>query len=224
MSILWGRTVLPVVMLAIGACTFAGLSTFQSIYAETRGLSPNVFFLTFTVTTVTLRFSVAGMIGKLPLGRLALTLFVTTLIGIGLLVLNPGSELLYVVATVLFAIGYGLTYSTLNAMVVNLAGERGLSISTASQVFTLAYFRGFVRIPVSRWHINCCLWHRRCHARDGGSGRSQHRNRQSDIVEGGVGDRRPSIMISVSLPTCPPNQRKCVYASAGSHRYRHRTL
>ncbi len=135
---------LPVVMLAIGACTFAGLSTFQSIYAETRGLSPNVFFLTFTVTTVTLRFSVAGMIGKLPLGRLALTLFVTTLIGIGLLVLNPGSELLYVVATVLFAIGYGLTYSTLNAMVVNLAGERGLSISTASQVFTLAYFRGFV--------------------------------------------------------------------------------
>ncbi|AYG70665.1 MFS transporter (plasmid) [Rhizobium sp. CCGE531] len=147
LSILRGKTVLPVIMMGIGACIFAGLSTFQSIYAASRGLSPNVFFLTFTVTTVALRFSLASMIGKLPLARLALALFVTTLIGIGLLVLNSGSALLYVFASVLFAVGYGLTYSTLNAMVVNLASERGLSISVASQVFALAYFVGSFGFP-----------------------------------------------------------------------------
>lgn len=147
LSILRAKTVLPVIMMSLAACTFAGLSTFQSLYAGSRGLTPDIFFLTFTVTTVALRFSVASMIGKLPLERLALALFVTTLIGIGFLVVNAGSPVLYVLATVFFATGYGLTYSTLNAMVVNLAGERGLSIPVASQVFTLGHFVGAFGFP-----------------------------------------------------------------------------
>lgn len=147
LSILRAKTVVPVIMMGIAACTFAGLSTFQSFYAGSRGLTPDIFFLTFTVTTVALRFSVASMIGKLPLGHLALTLFVATFLGIGLLVINTGNTILYVSATVLFATGYGLTYSTLNAMVVNLAGERGLSIPVASQVFTLGYFVGSFGFP-----------------------------------------------------------------------------
>src|SRR5207249_4336538 len=103
-------------MMGLAACTFAGLSTFQSLYAQSRGLSADAFFLTFTVTTVALRFSVASLIGKLSLGRLALALFVVTLLGIALLTFNTGSLGLYVAATILFATGYGLTYSTLNAM------------------------------------------------------------------------------------------------------------
>ncbi|MDX8442333.1 hypothetical protein [Mesorhizobium australafricanum] len=54
---------------------------------------------------------------------------------------------LYIAATILFATGYGLTYSTLNAMVVNLAGERDLSAPVASQVFTLGYFVGLFGFP-----------------------------------------------------------------------------
>lgn len=147
LSILRARTVAPVLMMGIAACTFAGLSTFQSLYADSRGLTPDIFFLTFTATTVALRFSVASLIGRLPLGRLAVALFVATLLGIGLLLANAGSSILYIFATVLFATGYGLTYSTLNAMVVNLAGERGLSIPVASQVFTLGYFVGSFGFP-----------------------------------------------------------------------------
>ncbi|MDQ0396343.1 MFS transporter [Labrys monachus] len=147
LSILRARTVAPVIMIGIAACTFAGLSTFQSLYAGSRGLAPDIFFLTFTVTTVALRFSVASMIGRIPLGRLGLALFIATLLGIGLLLINAGSSILYVVATILFATGYGLTYSTLNAMVVNLAGECGLSVPVASQVFTLGYFIGLFGFP-----------------------------------------------------------------------------
>jgi hypothetical protein len=147
LSILRAKTVLPVVTMAIAACTFAGLSTFQSLYAQSRNLAPDVFFLTFTITTVALRFSVASLIGKLPLGRLAVMLFVVTLGGIGLLALNGGNVTLYIFATILFATGYGLTYSTLNAMVVNLAGERNLSVPVASQVFTLGYFVGLFGFP-----------------------------------------------------------------------------
>ncbi len=99
------------------------------------------------MTTVALRFTVASTIGKLPLGRLVLALFVATLLGIGLLLANTGYSLVYIPATVLFATGYGLTYSNLNAMIVNLAGERGLSIPVASQVFTLGYFIGSFGFP-----------------------------------------------------------------------------
>ena len=152
-SILRTRTAMPILMMGIAACTFAGLSTFQSIYAQSRGLSPDAFFLTFTVTTVALRFSVASLIGKLPLSRLAMTLFVVTLLGILLLAVNTGSSLLYIGATILFATGYGLTYSTLNAMAVNLAEERSLSVPVASQVFTLGYFVGLFGFPYVAGHL-----------------------------------------------------------------------
>lgn len=146
-SIARARTVLPAIMIGLSACVFSGLSTFQTLYAESRGLNSGTFFLTFTVTTVALRFSVASQIGKLPLGKLVLTLFALTLAGLVLLEVNEKSTVLYIAATVLFAIGYGLTYSTLNAMIVNLADERGLSIPVASQVFTIGYFIGAFGFP-----------------------------------------------------------------------------
>lgn len=145
--VLRSKTVMPVVLMGLCACTFAGLSTFQSLYAQSRGLSPDVFFIAFTVTTVVLRFTVASWIGRLPLARLALALFVLTLCGIALLMLNAGSAVLYGIAAILFATGYGLTYSTLNAMAVNLAQALGLPVAVASQVFTLGYFAGAFGFP-----------------------------------------------------------------------------
>ncbi|WP_167316033.1 hypothetical protein [Burkholderia lata] len=64
-----------------------------------------------------------------------------------LFVSNPGSEILYVIGSFIFAIGYGLSYSTLNGMAVNLASEKGLSASASSQVFTIAYFTGLFGFP-----------------------------------------------------------------------------
>lgn len=146
-GIVGARTVFPVIMIGLSACVFSGLSTFQTLYAESRDLSSGTFFLTFTVTTVALRFSIASHIGKLPLGKLVFTMFALTLSALVLLAVNEKSMTLYIMATLLFAIGYGLTYSTLNAMIVNLADERGLSIPVASQVFTIGYFIGAFGFP-----------------------------------------------------------------------------
>ncbi len=145
--VLRSRTAMPVVLMGVCACAFAGLSTFQSLYAQSRGLAPDIFFATFTITTVALRFTVAPWIGRLPLGRLALALFVLTLCGIALLMLNRGSALLYGMAAMVFATGYGLTYSTLNAMAVNFAEALGVPVAAASQVFTLGYFAGAFGFP-----------------------------------------------------------------------------
>ncbi len=141
-------TALPIAMIAISACMFAGLSTYQSAYSASRHLNSDLFFLVFTATSVVLRFSVAHLMARLPLQRLALTLILLTAASLLLFLLNDGSISLHIAATVLFAAGYGLSYSTLNTIAVNLAGEHGLSVPTASQIFTLAYFLGLFGFPI----------------------------------------------------------------------------
>jgi len=146
-SILRDVTWMPIVMIGLAACAFSALSTFQTAYAESRHLSPDLFFVTFTLTTVVARFTLAPTISRLPVRRLAFALFSATLSALALFLFNRGSEILYVISTIIFAIGYGLSYSTLNGMAVNLAGERALSAPATSQVFTIAYFTGVFGFP-----------------------------------------------------------------------------
>ncbi|WP_176046554.1 MFS transporter [Burkholderia sp. BCC1644] len=146
-EILRNVTRLPIIMIALAACVFSALSNFQATYAESRHLSPDLFFVTFTLTTVACRFTLAKTISRLPVRKLALALFSATLLALVLFVSNRGNETLYVIGSIIFAIGYGLSYSTLNGMAVNLASERGLSASASSQVFTIAYFIGLFGFP-----------------------------------------------------------------------------
>ncbi|WP_035664660.1 MFS transporter [Bradyrhizobium sp. Ec3.3] len=146
-ALLRHATAAPILMIAVAACIFSGLSTYQSAYAASRDLNPDLFFLVFTITSVALRFSVAHTLNRVPVHRLALTLFIATGASLTLLFVNSGDELLYILAAAIFATGYGLSYSTLNGMAVNLAGERGLSVPVTSQIFTLAYFLGLFGFP-----------------------------------------------------------------------------
>ena len=146
-SIISNSTVLPAMMISLLACIFAGLATFQSLYAEPLGLTPVTFFLTFTLVTVILRFGVASKIAKLPIYKLAIGLILITMVSLGLFVINQGSVHLYVLASATFAVGYGLSYSTLNVIAVNIAEAKGLSIAASSQIFTLFYFVGIFGFP-----------------------------------------------------------------------------
>ncbi|WP_083632614.1 MFS transporter [Bradyrhizobium sp. NAS96.2] len=137
----------PIIMIGIGACVFAGLSTFQTLYAASRGQSADTFFLVFTLTVVFLRFAVAPIIGKYQLERVAAFLIVCTMAGLLLLFMNAGSAEFYILGTTMFALGYGLSYSTLNGMLVFIAGEDERSLAVASQVFTLSYFVGLFGFP-----------------------------------------------------------------------------
>ncbi|MCP3392204.1 MFS transporter [Bradyrhizobium sp. CCGB12] len=137
----------PIMMIGIGACVFAGLSTFQSLYATSRALSPDTFFLAFTVTAVLFRFAVAPIIGRFRLERVAALLFACTIAGLVILFVNVGSTTIYILGTAFFALGYGLSYSTLNSMVLHIAGNDEASFAIYSQVFTLSYFIGLFGFP-----------------------------------------------------------------------------
>ncbi|MGY3591636.1 MFS family permease [Bradyrhizobium sp. USDA 4341] len=141
------KTRYPIVMIGIGACVFSGLSTFQTLYASSRGQSADTFFLVFTLTAVFLRFAVAFVIGKVRLEWVAAFLIVCTIAGLFLLLMNAGSAEIYILGTAIFALGYGLSYSTLNGMVVLIASTDGTSLAVASQVFTLSYFVGLFGFP-----------------------------------------------------------------------------
>lgn len=145
--ILSQQTALPAIIIALLACVFSSLATFQTLYATPRGLDGSIFFMTFTVATVLLRFSVASLISKLPIYTLAIALIMIVMLSLGLLTFNAGSFALYVLASAIFAVGYGLSYSTLNAIAVNLAETKGLSVSASSQIFTLFYFIGIFGFP-----------------------------------------------------------------------------
>ena len=140
-------TLSPVMMILLLACIFSGLATFQSLYADTRGFDSATFFIVFTFVTVVLRFGVASQLVKLPIYNLAIGLIILIVLSLMLLLFNKTNPILYIVSSVIFAIGYGLSYSTLNAIVVNTAEEHNLSTSSASQVFTLCYFVGIFGFP-----------------------------------------------------------------------------
>ena len=140
-------TLYPVMMILLLACIFSGLATFQSLYADTRGFDSSTFFIVFTFVTVVLRFGVASQLVKLPIYNLAIGLIILIVLSLMLLLFNKTNPILYIVSSVIFAIGYGLSYSTLNAIVVNTAEEHSLSTSSASQIFTLCYFVGIFGFP-----------------------------------------------------------------------------
>ncbi|MEX3901511.1 MULTISPECIES: MFS transporter [Paraburkholderia] len=146
-SVLCSTTRMPIAMIGLAACAFAGLSTYQTAYAESRHLPAELFFLTFTLTTVVCRFTLAPAISRLPVRKLAFALFIATLAALALFICNRSSSIVYVISACVFAIGYGLTYSTLNSMAVNLAGDAELSVPVTSQVFTIAYFAGVFGFP-----------------------------------------------------------------------------
>lgn len=138
---------LPIILIGLAACTFAALATFQSIYATERGLAFGHFFLVFTVVTVSLRFALAAQLARLPAERLAMRLLVLLVAALVLFWFNRGSGPVYLMASALFAAGYGLSYSTLNALAVNRAEAGGAAPAVASQVFTIVYFLGLFGFP-----------------------------------------------------------------------------
>ncbi|MGY3491242.1 MFS family permease [Bradyrhizobium sp. USDA 4502] len=81
MEIFRSSTRYPIIMIGVGGCVFAGLFTFQTLYAASRAQSADTFFLVFTLTAVFMRFAVAPIIGKVRIERAVAVLFMCTIGG-----------------------------------------------------------------------------------------------------------------------------------------------
>ena len=118
-AIFRSRAVLPVTMVFLGASVFAGVSNFQTVYADARGLDYAAFFLIYTVTVVICRIALARFKGGAnPYLTIAALQYVMA--GSVLLFIFSGSnEPAYWLVAVLFGVGYGASYPILVAMAAN---------------------------------------------------------------------------------------------------------
>jgi MFS family permease len=132
-------------MVWLGASVFAAVANFQTVYAGLRGLDYSWYFLAYTITVVICRMVLAEFIGGwAPYGVIAALLAVMTASILLLLVLGYSSAL-YVLAAVLFGIGYGVSYPIVKAMGANDATPE--IMSQTLQIFGVAYFIGVFGFP-----------------------------------------------------------------------------
>ena len=144
-KVLRTRAALPTAMIAIGGGIFGCLTSFQAPISEMIGVDYALFFAVFVVTVVGARLGLAGHIGRQPPYPAAFTLLGIMVAALLSWVLLPQAPLVYGATTVLFAVGYGLTYSVLNGIVANI--EQQDLAPAALLVFPLAYFLGLYGAP-----------------------------------------------------------------------------
>ncbi len=144
-KVLKTRAALPNIMIAIGGGIFGCLTSFQAPISEAIGVDYALFFAVFVVTVVVARLSLAAQIGLQPPYPTVFALLGMMVAALLSWVLVPQSPLVYGATTVLFAVGYGLTYSVLNGLVANI--EQQDLASPALLVFPLAYFLGLYGAP-----------------------------------------------------------------------------
>ena len=150
--VLKSRALVPVIMVCLGASVFAGMTNFQTVFAEARGLDYAAYFLAYTVTVIVFRVILSRFKGgNSPYKTIAVLQYimcgsVILFMGIG------GNQTLYVVVAVLFGIGYGVSYPILVAMAANDAGED--LVPQTLQLFALTYFIGVFGFPlIAGWMI-----------------------------------------------------------------------
>jgi MFS family permease len=151
-SIMKSTAWMPVTMVCLGASVFAGLNNFQTTFADERGLTYSVFFLTYTITVIVCRLLLVQFKGgKNPYMTIAGLQYIMAG-SVILFMLMGGHPQLYILVAILFGIGYGASYPVLVAMAANDARED--LVPQTLQFFALTYFIGIFGFPlIAGWLI-----------------------------------------------------------------------
>ncbi len=151
-TILKSKALLPVTMVFIGASVFAGMSNFQTVYADARGLDYAAFFLIYTVTVVICRIALARFKGGASPYRTISLLQYVMAGSVLLFIFSGSSDVAYWIVAALFGIGYGASYPILVAMAANDADAT--LVPQTLQLFALTYFIGIFGFPLlAGWMI-----------------------------------------------------------------------
>lgn len=136
----------PLLMVFLGASVFAGITNFQTVIAEARGLEYAHYFLTYTLVVIAFRILLARFSGG-PRPYLTIAAMQYVMCASVLLFLVLGSnQILYLLFAMLFGLGYGASYPILVAMAANDA-DKAL-IPQTLQLFALSYFIGIFGFPL----------------------------------------------------------------------------
>ncbi|WP_189436485.1 MFS transporter [Pseudovibrio japonicus] len=137
----------PIVMVALGACVFSGVMTYQSSLVEGTGLFASTFFLTYAVTVVFARWTLAELISRLPSSGTVPALLVAMVLGTTLIFWFEFGVAAQVLAAALLGLGYGLVYPLIQAQAVNDISDPA-DQNAALTWFVFSYFIGVFGFPL----------------------------------------------------------------------------
>ena len=137
---------LPITMVCLGASVFAGMTNFQTVFANARGLDYSVYFLTYTLTVIACRLLLIGSNGGTTPYRTIALLQTIMAASVLVFIMMENTQPLYILVAIMFGIGYGASYPILTAMAANDA--RDDLIPQTLQLFALSYFIGIFGFPL----------------------------------------------------------------------------
>ncbi|KAF0674902.1 D-xylose-proton symporter [Profundibacterium mesophilum KAUST100406-0324] len=137
--------IVPISMVGLGGAMFGSLSSFQSVYAASRDLDYAMFFIAFLGATIGCRLFAARLVLNYDFRLTAALLYGLAALAIGSFALLVGGSLAYVITSAVLGVGYGLSYSVVNAWAAARSPD-GLVRQTLL-VFGLCYFVGSLGFP-----------------------------------------------------------------------------
>lgn len=145
LTILKTKAKYSLLMLFLGSCAFTVMMNFQSTYAKKMGLNFAVFYLCFTTAVVGSRLFISGYLVRFD--RWKALIFFEFLFFIGTLLFSFViiSRTFYLIASILFGIGYGLTYPLLQEITIFSTQKR--LHKDALSYFYIVYFTAGYGFP-----------------------------------------------------------------------------
>lgn len=144
-KVLGSRALFPILMVGLGGAIFGGLSSFQTSYAHEKALDYSLFFIGFMSAAIAGRMLVAGLVVRRDPYRMSCLLSGLIVVAMLMFKFFVASSLGYIVAAIVLGVGYGLTYSVINALAANEAPEGTTTQSLL--LFSLSYFVGVFGFP-----------------------------------------------------------------------------
>ncbi|WP_269503081.1 MFS transporter [Burkholderia sp. IMCC1007] len=139
------RAMFPIAMIALGACVFSGLMTFQMSLVQGTQARAGTFFSLYTITVVAARWVLSRFVVSMRPEVATKGLLVMMVLGIVAMFGVPYHVSFQSAAAVLLGAGYGLVYPVIQAQAVNDSAD--MHRRAALTWFVTSYFIGVFGFP-----------------------------------------------------------------------------
>jgi len=146
------RAAYPILMIALCACVFSGLMTFQMSLVQGTPARPSTFFGLYAITVVTARWLLTQFVVRVRRESATKVLLLIMVLGIGAMFAVPYHVLFHPASAVLLGTGYGLVYPMVQTQAVN--DSEAIHRHGALTWFVVSYFIGTFGFPaVGGWML-----------------------------------------------------------------------
>jgi MFS family permease len=134
------------VMVALGACVFTTMTSYQATLAASRGLNPSIFYASCTAGVIIPRFTVTRLLARTSPATATTVLLAGMCLSLAGFLVAGHDPAGYAASSALLGVTYGLAYPLIQAQAADRAPDRFRQ--WALWYFSLAYFAGIYGFPL----------------------------------------------------------------------------